>query len=405
MQRDKAAIEYRAGETQLDRAMKLLEAACARLRVGARDQADDPARARYPRIVDRGDVEGPIAGISAAFAEHPEAAWLVLACDLPFLDAAHARHADRRARPDATPRRSAPATTACPNRCAPSTSRARGGDRRADRRGRNCPRKFLINAHTRCSTAESARARQREHRGRVWRGHVAPHAYACEIRVQYYALLREQAGRSAEDAGHARTHAARVVRRARAEISVHAARRDVARGDQRRVRRVVTPAQGRRRGGVHSPRWRRMNAPFTFSAAPLDPAALQRGLRDERCGGFAAFEGWVRNHNEGHAVTRLEYEAFAELAEKEGARIVQAAIEKFGVTRAACVHRIGSWPSATSRSGSASAPCIATRRSAPAVHHRRSQSTACPSGRRNTTSPANSGWVNCERVRARQRMT
>ena len=82
--------------------------------------------------------------------------------------------------------------------------------------------------------------------------------------------------------------------------------------------------------------------PFRFSSAPLDTASLQDEVRDLSCGGFAAFEGWVRNHNEGHAVTRLEYEAFAELAEKEGARIVVAAIEKFGVTRAVCVHRVGS---------------------------------------------------------------
>ena len=83
-------------------------------------------------------------------------------------------------------------------------------------------------------------------------------------------------------------------------------------------------------------------APFSFSTDPLDTAALARGMRDDTCGGYAEFAGWVRNHNEGHAVTRLEYEAFAQLAEKEGARIVAAAIEKFGVTRAACVHRIGS---------------------------------------------------------------
>jgi molybdopterin synthase catalytic subunit len=82
--------------------------------------------------------------------------------------------------------------------------------------------------------------------------------------------------------------------------------------------------------------------PFAFSTAPLDTHALQEAMRDPSCGGYAAFEGWVRDHNEGHAVTRLEYEAFTELAEKEGARIVQAAIEKFGVTRAACVHRVGS---------------------------------------------------------------
>jgi adenylyltransferase/sulfurtransferase len=85
-----------------------------------------------------------------------------------------------------------------------------------------------------------------------------------------------------------------------------------------------------------------MNRAFRFSETVLDVSALQRELRDDTCGGFAAFEGWVRNHNEGHAVTRLEYEAFAELAEKEGARIVSEAIARFGVTRAACVHRIGS---------------------------------------------------------------
>ena len=84
-----------------------------------------------------------------------------------------------------------------------------------------------------------------------------------------------------------------------------------------------------------------MNA-FRFSPSPLDTAALQRQMRDPACGGFAAFEGWVRNHNEGLEVTRLEYEAFVELAEKEGARIVEEARVKFGVARAACVHRVGS---------------------------------------------------------------
>jgi adenylyltransferase/sulfurtransferase len=80
---------------------------------------------------------------------------------------------------------------------------------------------------------------------------------------------------------------------------------------------------------------------FRFSGDALDTAALQRELRDLGCGGFTAFEGWVRDHNEGLAVTRLEYEAFAELAEKEGARIIEEARAKFGVARATCVHRLG----------------------------------------------------------------
>src|SRR5215218_6761722 len=81
---------------------------------------------------------------------------------------------------------------------------------------------------------------------------------------------------------------------------------------------------------------------FRFSSTALDTPALQREVRDVTCGGFAAFEGWVRNHNEGLAVTRLEYEAFTELAEKEGERIIEEAIARYGVTRAACVHRVGS---------------------------------------------------------------
>ena len=108
--------------------------------------------------------------------------------------------------------------------------------------------------------------------------------------------------------------------------------------------------------------------PFSFSDTALDTAALQREMRDESCGGFAAFEGWVRNHNEGHAVTRLEYEAFAELAEKEGARIVDDAIARFGVTRAACVHRVGSLAlGGRRRVGRRERSRIATRRSAPAA--------------------------------------
>jgi adenylyltransferase/sulfurtransferase len=140
-----------------------------------------------------------------------------------------------------------------------------------------------------------------------------------------------------------------------------------------------------------------MSAAFAFSESPLDPAALQRELHDQRCGGFAAFEGWVRNHNEGHAVTRLEYEAFAELAEKEGARIVQAAIEKFGVTRAACVHRIGSLAIGD----------IAVWVGVSAVH-RDEAFRACrfiidevkhrvPIWKKEHYVNGDSGWVNCER--------
>ena len=160
MKRDKAAIEFHAGSTQLDAAMKLLEGRVTRAYVSVRgDQQDDPARARYARIVDRGDIEGPIAGISAAFASSPDVAWLVLACDLPFLDAATLDKLllARDPRFDATAFRSSHDGLPEPL-CAIYEPSARVAIAAQIAAGRNCPRKFLINAHTQLLDQPNPRA-------------------------------------------------------------------------------------------------------------------------------------------------------------------------------------------------------------------------------------------------------
>jgi molybdopterin-guanine dinucleotide biosynthesis protein A len=85
MQRDKAALLYR-GQTQLERAFELAGRHVGEVFVSLRaDQVSDPARAQRPMIVDVGEGKGPIVGIRSALSAHPSAAWLVLACDLPFL--------------------------------------------------------------------------------------------------------------------------------------------------------------------------------------------------------------------------------------------------------------------------------------------------------------------------------
>lgn len=81
---------------------------------------------------------------------------------------------------------------------------------------------------------------------------------------------------------------------------------------------------------------------FEISPTPLDPIALKQALPDAHAGACVTFEGWVRNHNDGRAVHALDYEAFTELAEREGARIVAEAREKFPVVTLRCVHRVGS---------------------------------------------------------------
>jgi adenylyltransferase/sulfurtransferase len=141
-------------------------------------------------------------------------------------------------------------------------------------------------------------------------------------------------------------------------------------------------------------------SPFSFSEGALDTAALQAGLRDDTCGGFAAFEGWVRNHNEGHAVTRLEYEAFVELAEKEGARIVAEAVRRFGVSRATCVHRTGAlaigdvavWVGVSAAHRDEA--FRACRYIIDEVKHR------VPIWKKEYYVNGDSGWVNCERCAA-----
>ena len=137
--------------------------------------------------------------------------------------------------------------------------------------------------------------------------------------------------------------------------------------------------------------------PFSFSTAPLDTAAYREALADPSCGGYASFEGWVRDHNEGRQVQRLEYEAFAALAEREGERIVAEAVEKYGVRRAACVHRIGDlalgemavWVGVSApHRGEAFAAC---RYIIDEVKHR------VPVWKKEHYVDGDSGWVNCER--------
>ena len=41
---------------------------------------------------------------------------------------------------------------------------------------------------------------------------------------------------------------------------------------------------------------------FALTELPIDPAAERLHLSDPRAGGFASFEGWVRDHDGGLAV-------------------------------------------------------------------------------------------------------
>ena len=203
MHRDKAALQYH-GRSQLDAAWDLLAAVTEQTYVSVRaDQIDEPLRRRYPQIVDGEQGQGPLAGILAAQRRQPTAAWLVLACDLPRLDEPSLRHlvAQRDPTAPATAYRSSHDGLPEPL-CAIFEPAAAAALRAYAARGRHCPRKFLLEQPTKLleplvadaldninSTAEYWQAMQS-----LASAAVAPR----RLRVQYFALLREQAGRSEE---------------------------------------------------------------------------------------------------------------------------------------------------------------------------------------------------------------
>jgi molybdenum cofactor guanylyltransferase len=214
MQRDKAALEY-AGRTQLERAVELITPLVERVFVSVRpEQSGEPLRARFAQIVDSGEVAGPIAGIIAAQERHPDAAWLVLACDLPLLDEQTLGHLlrSRQPRRQATAYRSSHDGLPEPL-CAIYEPSSREAIRAHVAGGRDCPRKFLINADTELidqpdpgaldnvNTPKeygSALYRVRRYAGAPSAATETAPTASRRINVQYYALLREQAGRSSE---------------------------------------------------------------------------------------------------------------------------------------------------------------------------------------------------------------
>jgi molybdopterin synthase catalytic subunit len=139
---------------------------------------------------------------------------------------------------------------------------------------------------------------------------------------------------------------------------------------------------------------------FRFTQTAIDTQSARAELQNLGAGGYVSFEGWVRDQNEGREVTRLEYEAFQELAVKEGERIIAEALRRFPVKHALCLHRVGSlglgemavWVGVSSaHRGEAFDAC---RFIIDEVKHR------VPIWKKEHYLNGDSGWVNCERCAA-----
>ena len=206
MQKDKAALQYQ-GRSQLDRAFDLAGRHVDKVYVSVRaNQAADPARAQHPMILDCVEGEGPIVGIRSALAAYPHVAWLVLACDLPFLSDTALSQLLRQRDPTALATAFRSTHDGLPEPlCAiwePAAATALAVYQ-AD--GGRCPRKFLIRHAAPLLQPLDRHALDNVNTPEEYTQALATLNAAkspgnmLHLKIQYYALMREQAGRSEEN--------------------------------------------------------------------------------------------------------------------------------------------------------------------------------------------------------------
>jgi molybdenum cofactor guanylyltransferase len=220
MQRDKATIDY-AGRSALERSLALLQPLVGEAFVSIRaDQAGDPSRAAHPCLPDLVPDLGPIGGIHAALHSDPAAAWLVLAVDLPFLDAATLQQLLANRAPTRLATAFLGSFDGKPEPlCAIFEPAARPAVDAWIAAGQRCPRAFLSKHDAQLLQLANPRALDNINTGEEYAAAQArlaggasggsggsgadsvtsrPVAAPRPLTVQYFALLREQAGRSQE---------------------------------------------------------------------------------------------------------------------------------------------------------------------------------------------------------------
>ncbi len=82
---DKGLITYH-GIPQREYLYQLLSAVCEETFISLREEQTQELPSKMKTIVDLNEFKGPYNGLLSAHKKHPDAAWLVLACDLPLMD-------------------------------------------------------------------------------------------------------------------------------------------------------------------------------------------------------------------------------------------------------------------------------------------------------------------------------
>lgn len=87
MGHDKGLINWQ-GKEQRYYIADLMQNFCDEVYISCRTEQQDEIDSEYRTITDSVEGKGPIVGILSALEKNPDAAWLVIACDLPLIDEA-----------------------------------------------------------------------------------------------------------------------------------------------------------------------------------------------------------------------------------------------------------------------------------------------------------------------------
>jgi molybdopterin synthase catalytic subunit len=80
---------------------------------------------------------------------------------------------------------------------------------------------------------------------------------------------------------------------------------------------------------------------FSISEHTIDIEMLLENVKDDAAGATVLFLGTIRNHNDGHAISGIYYEAYIKMAQETMAKIEAETIKRWNLKKFAAVHRIG----------------------------------------------------------------
>lgn len=202
---DKALLRYGDQGTQLERTATLLNSVCEKVFVSQRKEQGFKCPQNAEPIFDSLEaVKGPLCGILSAMSAHPEAHWLVLACDLPHLKLSTLEkliHEFQSNQPQLTAYRSThdelpePLCAIYPSGCDTALIKL------TQELGKSCPRKLLI-------VSEAHLVKQDDPRSLDNINTAAEYAQAVkfpsntstimQIKILYFAQLADLAGKTEE---------------------------------------------------------------------------------------------------------------------------------------------------------------------------------------------------------------